>query len=174
MISLWWQLYKTLFTCLLFWVILLRVSDELELSARPSLSFSFLLTSVTVGLGPRIAAALLPTALDLLPVKLFWVAILGVLTTNEDRDRSFRMTGKEKEGVTSGALTFRLLNGKILALMSCRLWSGLHISIWDYVIGCKIRSKWTTNKKNINEFYLHKSWSEVKKKMKNYWICYKG
>lgn len=157
MISLWWQLYKTLFTCLLFWVILLRVSDELELSARPSLSFSFLLTSVTVGLGPRIAAALLATALDLLPVKLFWVAILGVLTTNEDRDRSFRMTGKEKEGVTSGALTFRL-----------------HISIWDYVIGCKIRSKWTTNKKNINEFYLHKSWSEVKKKMKNYWICYKG
>lgn len=106
-------------------MILLRVSGELKSSIRSS-SFSFLPHSLIGGLGALKFAALLTTALVLFPVKVDWAAILGVLTTNDDIDRSFLLTGEGTEGVTSGAVTFFPLGGKIFALMSCRLWSGLH------------------------------------------------
>lgn len=78
-------------------------------------------------LEPCKAAAFLATALDLLPVMVAWVDTLGVLTTNDDRDLSFLLAGNVLEGTTSGAFIFLLLKGKILALTSCRLWSGLMI-----------------------------------------------
>lgn len=77
-------------------------------------------------LHPRKAAAFLATFLDLLPVKpLLCIDTLGVFTTNEDSDLSFLFTGNEAKGETSGALIFLLLRGNILALISCKLWSGL-------------------------------------------------
>jgi hypothetical protein len=68
------------------------------------------------------------SAFVLLPVNPVCIGTLGVLTTNDDSDLSFLLTGSEFVGVTSGASTFLLFNGKILALISCKLWSGLHIS----------------------------------------------
>lgn len=71
--------------------------------------------------------AFLAVAFDLLPVSVDCVDTLGVLTTNEDRDLSFLLTGNVTEGITiSGAFTFLLLKGNILALTSCILWSGLN------------------------------------------------
>lgn len=78
-------------------------------------------------LEPCKAAAFLATALDLLPVIVTCVDTLGVSTTNDDSDLSFLLAGNVAEGTTSGAFTFLLLKGKILALTSCKLWSGLMI-----------------------------------------------
>lgn len=78
-------------------------------------------------LEPCKAAAFLATALDLLPVIVTCVDTLGVFTTNDDSDLSFLLAGNVVEGTTSGAFTFLLLEGKILALTSCKLWSGLMI-----------------------------------------------
>ena len=112
------------FTCLLFRVILFWESWELELTGWSSAESSFLVCSSTAK-PPRIAAFL--AAFVLLPVKPVCIGTLGVLTTNEDSDLSFLLTGSEFVGVTSGASTFLLFRGKILALISCRLWSGLHM-----------------------------------------------
>lgn len=78
-------------------------------------------------LEPCKAEAFLETALDLLPVMVAWVDTLGVLTTNDESDLSFLLAGNVVEGTASGAFTFLLLKGKILALTSCKLWSGLMI-----------------------------------------------
>ena len=98
----------------------------------------------------------LATDFDLFPVRTDMADILGVLTTNEERDLSFLLpingaersdswtgtasgtasTASETEGTASvteetvaGSLTFFLLEGKILALKSCKLWSALWINI---------------------------------------------
>lgn len=106
---------------------LLRVSGEHELSWQISVgSSSFLIDSPTTKLEARIGALFLATDLVLLAVNPVLIDTFGVLTTNDDKDLSFLLTGSEIEGVTSGVLTF-LLKGKILALISCKLWSGLHI-----------------------------------------------
>ena len=108
------------FTCLLFRVTLFWESCELELTGWSSAESSFLVCSSTAKT-PRIAAFIL------LPVKPVWIGTLGVLTTNEDSDLFFLLSGSEFVGVTSGASTFLLFRGKILALISCRLWSVLHM-----------------------------------------------
>lgn len=79
----------------------------------------------TKKLDPCKVEAFLATALVLLPVMVAWVDTLGVLTTNDESDLSFLLAGSVAEGITSGAFTFLLLKGKILALTSCKLWSGL-------------------------------------------------
>lgn len=110
---------------------LLLIADLLgfpEFSVSLSTYSSSLLTDSWVpGLCPRNMAALLATALVCLPVKLVCVANRGVLTTNEERDLSFLLTGKERSGKFSGASTFLLLKGNIFALKSCKLWSGLQV-----------------------------------------------
>jgi hypothetical protein len=52
-----------------------------------------------------------------------------VQTTNDDNDLSFLFAGNAIEGIISGALTFLLLKGNILALISCKLWSALHTNM---------------------------------------------
>ena len=113
-------------TCLIFWVNLVKVSGELKPSGCSSTESSSFLTGFSIGkLEPRKADAFLDTALDLLPVIAVCVDTLGVLTTNDESDLSFLLTGNVTEAVTSGAFTFLLLKGKILILTSCKLWSGL-------------------------------------------------
>lgn len=132
-LELWWNIshmeMKTPnfnLTWFLSWT-LLRISGEFEFSGKISVgSSSFLVGSSIAKLEARTGALFLPTDLVLLPVNPALIDTFGVLTTNEDKDLSFLLTGSEIEGVTSGVLIF-LLKGKILALMSCKLWSGLHI-----------------------------------------------
>ena len=107
-------------------MILLSVSGELEPSWRSSPeSSSFLGVSSAVGLPPLGTDPFLTPALVLLPVTPACIDTLGVLTTKDDSDLSFLLAGGETEAGTSGASTFLLFKGNILALMSCRLWSGL-------------------------------------------------
>lgn len=66
---------------------------------------------------------------DLLPVIVIVVLVgvcgegetLGAVTTSDESDLSFLLKGT----TTSGAFTLLLLYGKIFALRSCKLWSGL-------------------------------------------------
>ena len=88
---------------------------------------SFLIGSSMKKLEPRPGALFLAKDFVLLPVNSVCIDTLGVLTTNDDKDLSFLLTGSEIDGATSGDLIFLLLKGKILALISCKLWSGLHI-----------------------------------------------
>lgn len=85
-----------------------------------------------VKLQPRNVAALLATAFVRLPVMVACVDTLGVLTTNDESDLSFLLAGNVAEGKASGAFTFLLLKGKIFALTSCKLWSGLFMKINEY------------------------------------------
>ena len=73
------------------------------------------------GLNPRKLEALLVITFVLLPVKPDCVATLGVLTTNEESDLSFLLTGNVIVGTASGSLTFLLLKGKIFDRTSCKL-----------------------------------------------------
>ena len=123
------------FTCLLFRVILFWESCELELTGWSSAESSFLLCSSTAKT-PRIAAFIL------LPVKPIWIGTLGVLTTNEDSDLFFLLTGSEFVGVTSGASTFLLFRGKFwpLYLADCGLsciWSTKNLK-WEHMIAQSI------------------------------------
>lgn len=69
---------------------------------------------------------------DLLPVIVIVVLVgvcgegetLGAVTTSDESDLSFLLKGT----TTSGAFTLLLLYGKIFALRSCKLWSGLNFS----------------------------------------------
>ena len=116
------------FTCLMFWVNLFRVSGELELAGRsPTESSSFLMSFSIEKPEPLKAVAFLATDFVLLPVIVVCVDTLGVLTTKDESDLSFLLTGNVTGSTTSGAFTFLLLKGKILALTSCKLWSGLMI-----------------------------------------------
>ena len=118
------------FTCFLVWATLFRDSGELELSGQSSTeSSSFLMGSTMEKLEPRRAVLFLATAFVLLPVKPVCIDTRGVLTTKDESDLSFLLTGSGIGGITSGTLIFLLLKGKILALISCKLWSGLHIII---------------------------------------------
>lgn len=63
--------------------------------------------------------------LVLLPVMVTCVDTLGVLTTKDESDLSFLLAGIVIEGTASGVLAFLFFKGKILALTSCKLWSGL-------------------------------------------------
>lgn len=86
-------------------------------------SSSFLTDFSTEKLEPR--DFFLEVTLDLFPVNVVCGDTLGVLTTSDESDLSFRLNGNVIEGVTSGAFTRLRLYGKILALTSCKLWSGL-------------------------------------------------
>ena len=83
------------------------------------------------GLATLGAEPFLP-ALFLLPVTPACMDTLGVLTTNDDSDLSFLLAGGEFTGVTSGSAICLLLGGKILALISARLLSGLHYAKGEY------------------------------------------
>jgi len=64
----------------------------------------------------------------LLPVMVVCTDTLGVLTTKDERDLSFLLAVNGSEAATisgSGAFTFLPFKGKILALTSCLVWSGL-------------------------------------------------
>lgn len=75
----------------------------------------------------RAAESLLAADFVLFPVITVWDDTLGVLTPNEDRDLSFLLAGNGTEATSSGAMTFDFSEGKILAVKSCKLWSGLRI-----------------------------------------------
>lgn len=114
-------------TCPVFWANLFALSGELELSGwSSSNSSSFLMGFSREKLDERRPLAFLVDFV-LLPVMVACVDTLGVLTTKDERDLSFLLAGNGTEGATSGAFTFLPFKGKILALTSCKLWSGLVI-----------------------------------------------
>lgn len=108
---------------------LLGESCELEPAAISSAEDSFILlfSSSKTKVEFRELATLLARALVLLPVAPICIETLGVLTTKDDSNLSFFFGCSGARGKASGASIFLLLSGKILALMSCKLWSGLQV-----------------------------------------------
>lgn len=123
-----WRARISLSTCPLFWRNLFEASGELELSGQSSSSSaSFLIDLSMEKLEDRRLLAFL-VGFVLLPVMVVCTDTLGVLTTKDERDLSFLLAGNGSEAATasgSGAFTFLPFKGKILALTSCLVWSGL-------------------------------------------------
>lgn len=114
-------------TCSVFWGSLFEVSRELELSGWSPDTSSFLMGFSMEKLEDRRPLAFL-VGFVLLPVMVACADALGVITTKDERDLSFLLAGNGTEGATSGAFAFLPFKGKILALISCKLWSGLSFS----------------------------------------------
>lgn len=74
---------------------------------------------------PLPRTSFLVTAFVLFPVVPACAETLGVFTTKEEIDLSFLLVGNVIEDTTSGALSFLRFRGNILALKSCKMWSGL-------------------------------------------------
>lgn len=92
----------------MFWVNLFKVSSELELSSWSSPEPSSFLRDFSIEkLEPH--NAFLATDFVLLPVIPVCEDTLGVLTTSDESDLSFLLTGNATEVTISGAFTFRLL-----------------------------------------------------------------
>lgn len=105
-----------------------HVKIELTLLSSPFVS-SFFMESSRIKLHPCNEVAFLVLVFVLFPVKPVCIGTLGALTTNDESDLSFLFAGNIIEDKTSGAWIFLLLKGNIFALISCKLWSGLHILI---------------------------------------------
>lgn len=108
---------------------LLGESCELDPAAVSSAedSFFLLFSSSKTKVEFLELAALLARAFVLLPVVPVCIDTLGALTTKDESNLSFFFGCGGAGGKTSGASIFLLLRGKILALMSCKLWSGLQV-----------------------------------------------
>ena len=113
------QVISIFFTCLFFWVNFLSVSGELALSVWSSSSF-FTPLLVNEPLLPR-TSFLMRDFVVLFPVVPVCAESLGVFTTKDEIDLSFLLAGN----VISRSLSLFRFRGNILALRSCKMWSGL-------------------------------------------------
>lgn len=103
-------------------------SGKIELTLLSSLFVSSFFTgSSRIKLHPRNEAAFLLLVFVRFPVKPVCIETLGAITANDESDLSFLFAGKGIGDKTSGALVFLLLRGNNFVLMSCKLWSALHI-----------------------------------------------